>query len=61
MSDFIWWFGAAHLALYALAGSVALSAVILEWTVKKLGVHRAIIDFLFARAKAKLEKERIVG
>lgn len=61
MSDFIWWFGAAHLALYALAGSVALSAVILEWAIKKLGVHRAIIDFLYARAKAKFDKDRIIG
>ena len=61
MSGFIWWIGAVHLALYALAGSVALSAVVLEWTLKKFGVHRAIIAFLFARAKAKFEKDRIVG
>lgn len=61
MSEAIWWFGAIHTLVYGVAGFVSVTAVLAEWAAKKLGVHKAIIQWLWSRAKARAAETKGVS
>lgn len=53
MSDILWWFGAIHLAVYALAGSAFVITIVASRALKQMGWYKPFVQWMFEQAKAK--------
>ena len=57
MSEIVWWVGALHVAVYAIAGGVWLATWLMHRTLK----HLKLWSYVFQGLKWKRESERAKG
>lgn len=53
MRDAIFWFGVAHLAVYAIAGFSVITMRLMDGVVKRTGAQRVILQWWFERLKKR--------
>ena len=43
MTTVLFWVGAVHVAIYAIVGTTALGSIVINWAVRRFGLHKEML------------------